>query len=117
LSTNRTPPDYAELAIPALLTRRTERSKLLTWIQIGSMAGPDITLPSFVLRAANIQIMGSGQGSLTAAGIIVELPSLIEQLTAGTLAAAALPLPLALVERAWSTPAEPGQRVVLTTSA
>jgi NADPH:quinone reductase-like Zn-dependent oxidoreductase len=105
------------LAIPALITRRAERSAPLDWIQIGSMAGPEITLPSFVLRAANLRIMGSGQGSVTAAGIVAELPSLIEQLSKGTLTAAALPLPLAEVERAWSAPTEPGQRVVLTTPA
>ncbi|WP_328459757.1 quinone oxidoreductase family protein [Streptomyces sp. NBC_00448] len=106
-----------QLAIPALLTRRTERSTALDWIQIGSMAGPDITLPSFVLRAANLRIMGSGQGSLTAAGIVAELPSLMEQLAAGTLTAAAQPVPLAEVERAWTAPTEPGRRVVLTASA
>jgi NADPH:quinone reductase-like Zn-dependent oxidoreductase len=106
-----------EHAIPALLTNRTERSKPLDWIQIGSMAGSDITLPSFVLRAANLRIMGSGQGSVTAAGIVAELPSLIDQFAAGTLTAAALPIPLAEVETAWSTPTEPGQRIVLTTSA
>ncbi|MDI5961607.1 quinone oxidoreductase family protein [Streptantibioticus silvisoli] len=106
-----------QLAIPAVLTRRTERSAPLDWIQIGSMAGPDITLPSFVLRAANLRIMGSGQGSLTAAGIVAELPSLVRELTAGTLTAAALPLPLSQVERAWTAPTEPGSRVVFTTSA
>ena len=105
------------LAIPALITRRAERSAPLDWIQIGSMAGPEITLPSFVLRAANLRIMGSGQGSVTAAGIVAELPSLIEQLSLGTLTAAALPLPLAEVERAWGAPTEPGQRVVLTVPA
>ncbi len=104
-------------AIRALLTRRTERSKPLDWIQIGSMAGSEITLPSFVLRAANLRIMGSGQGSLTAAGIIAELPSLIDQLTAGTLTADALPVPLAEVETAWDAPTKPGRRVVFTTSA
>jgi len=104
-------------AIPALLTRRVERGKPLDWIQIGSMAGPEITLPSFVLRAANLRIMGSGQGSLTAAGIVAELPSLIDRFAAGTLTAAALPVPLAEVETAWDAPTKPGQRVVFTTSA
>ncbi|HWC82733.1 MAG TPA: zinc-binding alcohol dehydrogenase family protein [Pseudonocardiaceae bacterium] len=106
-----------ERAIPALLTRRTERSTPLDWIQIGSMAGTEITLPSFVLRAANLRIMGSGQGSLTAAGIIAELPSLIDQFAVGTLTAAALPVPLAEVETAWTAPTKPGRRVVLTASA
>ncbi|MET8964120.1 zinc-binding alcohol dehydrogenase family protein [Streptomyces sp. NPDC004074] len=106
-----------ERAVPALLTRRTDRSAPLDWIQIGSMAGPDITLPSAVLRAANLRIMGSGQGSVTVAGIIAELPSLMTELSKGTLSVAALPRPLAQVEKAWTAPTEPGQRVVLTTTA
>jgi NADPH:quinone reductase-like Zn-dependent oxidoreductase len=106
-----------ERAMPALITHRADRSKPLDWIQIGSMAGPDITLPSFVLRAANLRIMGSGQGSVTAAGIVAELPSLMEQLAAGTITAAAVPVPLAQVQDAWTAPARPGERVVLTTSA
>jgi NADPH:quinone reductase-like Zn-dependent oxidoreductase len=105
-----------EQAIPALITRRTERARALTWIQIGSMAGPEITLPSSALRAANLQLMGSGQGSVSAAVIAAELPSLIERFAEGTLTAAALPLPLTRVEDAWSAPTEPGQRVVLTTT-
>ncbi|MGW7665912.1 quinone oxidoreductase family protein [Streptomyces sp. NPDC054775] len=104
-----------ERAIHALLTRRTDRSAPLDWIQIGSMAGPDITLPSSVLRAANLRIMGSGQGSVTAAGIIAELPSLMTEISKGTVAA--LPRPLAQVEEAWTAPTEPGQRVVLTITA
>jgi NADPH:quinone reductase-like Zn-dependent oxidoreductase len=103
-----------ERAIPALLTRRAERSRRLAWIQIGSTAGPDITLPSFVLRAANLQIMGSGQGSLTAAGIVAELPALIEQLAAGALSVDALARPLSEVEDAWTAAEKPGRRTVLT---
>jgi NADPH:quinone reductase-like Zn-dependent oxidoreductase len=103
-----------ELAIPALATRRTDRSKLLTWIQIGSMAGLEINLPSFVLLAANLQLIGSGQGSVTAAGIVAELPSLIALLAAGTLTVDPLAIPLSEVETAWAAPTKPGQRVVLT---
>ncbi|WP_335972298.1 quinone oxidoreductase family protein [Streptomyces sp. CA2R106] len=106
-----------QLAIPALLTRRTDRSAALDWVQIGSTAGPDITLPSFVLRAANLRIMGSGQGSLTAAGIVAELPDLVAELAAGTLTAAARAVPLADIEHAWTAPAEPGRRLVLTPAA
>jgi NADPH:quinone reductase-like Zn-dependent oxidoreductase len=105
-----------EQAIPALLTRRSDRGAPLDWIQIGSTAGPDITLPSFVLRAANLRIMGSGQGSLTAAGIVAELPSLVEQLCADALTVDALPVPLTEVEQAWAAPTSPEQRVVFTPS-
>jgi NADPH:quinone reductase-like Zn-dependent oxidoreductase len=104
-----------ERAIPALVKGRAERSKPLWWIQIGSMAGTTITLPSAALRAANLQLLGSGQGSLTTAGIVAELPELANQLTAGTFVVGPVSTPLSDVESAWSTPTAPGQRIVFTT--
>ncbi len=104
-----------EQAIPALVKSRAERSKPLHWIQIGSMAGATITLPSAALRAANLQILGSGQGSLTTAGIVAELPELAEQITAGSFVVDPLATPLSDVGAAWDTPTAPGQRIVFTT--
>ncbi|MEW2520534.1 quinone oxidoreductase family protein [Actinacidiphila alni] len=101
-------------AMPALLKRRADRSAALDWVQIGSVAGAEIALPSFVLRAANLRILGSGQGSVTAAGIVAELPSLIAELP--SLAVSARSVPLADVESAWTAPAAPGTRLVLTPS-
>ncbi|MFC1411572.1 zinc-binding alcohol dehydrogenase family protein [Streptacidiphilus sp. N1-1] len=103
-----------EAAMPAVLTGRTERSKPLAWIQIGSMAGLELTLPSYLLRAANLQIMGSGQGSVTAAGILAELPALAAEITRGTLAVDPVAVPLSQVEQAWNAPTAPGRRIVLT---
>jgi NADPH:quinone reductase-like Zn-dependent oxidoreductase len=104
-----------ELAIPALVEARADPTRPLWWIQIGSMAGPTITLPSAALRAANLQLLGSGQGSLTTAGIVAELPELADQISAGTFAVDPLRTPLSDVESAWNSPAAPGQRVVFTT--
>jgi NADPH:quinone reductase-like Zn-dependent oxidoreductase len=104
-----------EQAIPALVEGRTERSKPLRWIQIGSMAGTTIALPSAALRAANLQILGSGQGSLTAAGIVAELPELADQITAGTFVVDPVATPLSDVESAWDAPAGGGKRIVFTT--
>jgi NADPH:quinone reductase-like Zn-dependent oxidoreductase len=104
-----------EQAIPALVKGRAERSKPLWWIQIGSMAGTTITLPSAALRAANLQLLGSGQGSITTAGIVAELPELADQITAGTFAVDPLATPLGDVESAWNIPTAPGQRIVFTT--
>jgi NADPH:quinone reductase-like Zn-dependent oxidoreductase len=102
----------AEHAIRALVTHRHDRSRPLDWIQIGSVAGPDITVPSAALRAANLRIMGSGQGSVTTAAIVAELPALAAEITAGTLTVDAAPLPLSQVETAWNAPTEPGRRIV-----
>ncbi len=104
-----------EQAIPALVKSRAERSKPLWWIQIGSMAGTTITLPSAALRAANLQLLGSGQGSLTTAGIVAELPELADQITAGTFVIDPVPTPLSDVESAWDAPTMPGQRIVFIT--
>ena len=104
----------AEHAMAAIVTRRHDRGRPLDWIQIGSVAGPDITLPSALLRAANVRIMGSGQGSVSTAAIIAELPALAAAITAGTLTVNAATVPLSQVETAWKAPTAPGQRVVLT---
>lgn len=104
-----------ERAIPALVRARRERSRPLRWIQIGSMAGTEIALPSAALRAADLQLLGSGQGSLTTAAIVAELPALAEQISAGTFAVGVVPTPLREVEAAWQTAPAPGQRIVLTT--
>ncbi len=103
----------AERAMPALLTARPDRARTLAWIQIGSMAGQELTLPSQLLRAADLRILGSGQGSVSTAGIVAELPSLTTAITAGTLTADPLPLPLSQVERVWAEPLDAAHRVVL----
>ena len=104
-----------ELAIPALVRARAEPSKPLRWIEIGSMAGTTITLPSAALRAVNLQLLGSGQGSITTAGIAAELPELAEQISAGRFVLEPLPRALSDVETAWDAPSAPGQRIVFTT--
>jgi NADPH:quinone reductase-like Zn-dependent oxidoreductase len=101
-----------EQAIPALLKARAEPAKPLRWIEIGSMAGITLTLPSAALRAANLQILGSGQGSVPTAEIVAELPELAAQITAGAIAVDALATPLSDVEEAWNAPTAPGQRIV-----
>lgn len=104
----------AEQAMPALAKARADRSAPLAWVQIGSVAGPAVNLPSSLLRAANLQIMGSGQGSVGTAAILAELPALAAEISAGTFTVDPLPVPLAQVERAWTASTEPGRRVVFT---
>jgi hypothetical protein len=71
------------------------------------MAGQEITLPSFLLRAAGLNIMGSVQGSVTTAGIVAELRSLAAELTKGGLAVDPLPAPLPEAERRGRSPSSP----------
>lgn len=103
-----------EHAMPAILHARTDRARPLTWIQIGSMAGRELTLPSYLLRAAALTIIGSGQGSVPTRDILTDLPALAALITSGPLTISPMPVPLAEVTSAWTAPPEPGHRVVLT---
>ena len=57
-------------------------------------------------------MLGSGQGSVSAAAIVAELPALAAEITAGRLTVDATPVPLSAVEAAWDAPAAPGERIV-----
>lgn len=105
----------AESAIMPLLRGRQDRSKMLAWIQIGAVAGANISLPSAALRQANIHFLGSGQGSVSPAGMLATLPSLVAEIANGTFSIDAVAKPLADVEQVWTDPAARStQRIVLT---
>jgi len=101
-------------AMVALLTARRDRSRALDWVQIGSVAGPTLELPSAALRSTNLRIMGSGQGSVSTRAIVGELPQLAAEIVAGRIPVDVLRVPLAEVERAWNAPVPAGRRVVFT---
>jgi len=103
----------AQQAIMALLTARSDRGRALDWIQIGAVAGPAIELPSAALRSANFRLQGSGQGSVSPRGYLAELPALIGEISAGTIGVQPNVVPLADVERAWTSDETPGERTVL----
>ncbi|WP_029288587.1 zinc-binding alcohol dehydrogenase family protein [Cellulomonas sp. HZM] len=105
------PPAMA--AMEAILRARSDRSRPLDWVQVGSVAGRTAELPSALLRQAGLRVMGSGQGSVSLAGYVAELPALVEQLAAGALTVRTRTAPLADVERVWGEPDEQGVRTVL----
>jgi NADPH:quinone reductase-like Zn-dependent oxidoreductase len=100
-------------AMMALLSARQDREKSIAWIQIGSVAGPTMALPSVALRSTNLRVLGSGQGSVSVRAIVGALPRLVDELVAGHISVDALRVPLADVETAWNAPVPAGRRVVL----
>jgi NADPH:quinone reductase-like Zn-dependent oxidoreductase len=98
-------------AMRDVVTHRSDRGKPLTWIEIGSVAGPDAAIPSAALRAARLSIVGSGQGSVSTRDIIAELASLAAAISSFTIDARAVPL--SDVTAAWADP-RTDQRIVLT---
>jgi NADPH:quinone reductase-like Zn-dependent oxidoreductase len=107
----------AAAAMEAVITNRADESKPLTWIEIGSVAGPAAAIPSAALRAARLQIVGSGQGSVSPREIVAELPGLAQAITGGTFDVDARAVPLADVEQAWADAASTPRRIVLVPGA
>jgi NADPH:quinone reductase-like Zn-dependent oxidoreductase len=103
----------AQQAMMALIIGRADRSRALDWVQIGAVAGPTLELPSVALRSANLRLQGNGQGAVSTAAYLAELPSLVERIGDGTLALTAAPRPLSDVETVWATTDPPGRRTVL----
>ncbi|HTX28186.1 MAG TPA: zinc-binding alcohol dehydrogenase family protein [Streptosporangiaceae bacterium] len=100
-------------AMADLLTARRDRSRPLTWIEIGSVAGPDAPIPSAALRSARLQIVGSGIGSVPGRAFVKEIPKLAEAVAEGTFDVRARAMPLSEVEQAWTVAAETSDRIVL----
>jgi len=102
------------LAMAAIVTARPDRGRPLTWIEIGSVAGATAPIPSAALRAAALNIVGSGQGSVSAREILAELPALVAAITDGVFAIDARAVSLTQVEATWTAAETGGQRVVFT---
>ena len=60
-----------------------------------------------------LQIVGSGQGSVSTRAIVAELPALAREITSGSFQVNARAVPLADVEQAWADAATSSQRIVL----
>lgn len=103
----------AATAMMTLLRAREDRSRAMDWIQIGAVAGPTMELPSVALRSANLRIQGNGEGAVSTQVYLAELPSLVDEIDARTIAVNVRPVALADVEDAWGDHGAPGERTVL----
>ncbi len=95
-----------------LLKQRTDRSRPLTWIHVGSMAGEVAAIPGAFLRSANLQIVGSGHGSVAGRDILTELPALANEIAIDTFRIDVRATPLRDVEKMWFWVPSDGKRVV-----
>jgi NADPH:quinone reductase-like Zn-dependent oxidoreductase len=73
----------------------------IRFVQIGSASGPDITLPSAVLRSSSIELMGSGIGSISLDRLVKAVDGLLRATIPGGFQIAHKSVPLSEVEQAW----------------
>ena len=85
----------------------------IRYVQIGAVSGPDITLPSAVLRASAIELMGSGIGSIRLDGLSQAVGELLQAAAPAGFNIATRAMPLSEVAHAWSVKND-ARRIVLT---
>jgi NADPH:quinone reductase-like Zn-dependent oxidoreductase len=73
----------------------------IRFVQVGSVSGPEIALPSAVLRSSAIELMGSGIGSIPLDRMVHAIGELLCAAVPGGFRIATTPVPLSEVERAW----------------
>jgi len=85
----------------------------IRFVQIGSISGADITLPSAVLRASAITLLGSGLGSIPLAQLAPCIADMMHAAGGAGFTVASQAIPLSQLEQVWNAP-ENGRRTVFT---
>ncbi|HTZ92690.1 MAG TPA: hypothetical protein VMB74_09875 [Streptosporangiaceae bacterium] len=104
----------AEAAFHALVRGRPgEDSGDTRYVQIGSLAGLEASVPAALLRSRRLTISGSGAGSAREADIRTQIPAYLELIADGRVQVPLRTFPLSDVSAAWTASVESGPRVVL----
>jgi NADPH:quinone reductase-like Zn-dependent oxidoreductase len=88
----------------------------IRFVQIGSVSGANITLPSAVLRSSAIELMGSGINSISLERFVKAIDGVLQAAGRAGFQIAAKSVPLSNVEQAWSEE-ERTRRTVFTVPA
>ncbi len=88
----------------------------IRFVQIGSASGGDLSLPSAVLRASALTLMGSGIGSIPGPALIRTIAGVLAAAVPAGLRIATRPVPFAALTQTWNA-APGGERIVFTLEA
>ncbi|GAA1310629.1 NAD-dependent epimerase/dehydratase family protein [Brachybacterium tyrofermentans] len=93
----------AETAFAALGRRGLgEDSADISYVQIGSLAGAEASVPASLLRSRRLRLSGSGSGTFSMERLRTELPRLLELLADGSLRAPYTAYPFRRIDEAWA---------------
>jgi hypothetical protein len=84
----------------------------IRYVEIGSVGGRDITLPSAALRSSSLQLMGSGIASVPFPKVLEAIKGVLHAAHSADFKTAVKLVPLSDVSRAWMA-ADADSRVVL----
>jgi NADPH:quinone reductase-like Zn-dependent oxidoreductase len=89
-----------------------EAEPRVRYVQIGSMAGGTIALQGGALRSSGLEIMGSGLGSVSNAGLVKAIGEMMRAVKPGGFLVDTEPVPLTQVSEAWGDTSS--RRIVFT---
>jgi NADPH:quinone reductase-like Zn-dependent oxidoreductase len=78
-----------------------EDSADISYVQIGSLAGAEASLPSSLLRSRRIRVSGSGAGSASVADMMAAIPDYMRLIAEGRVEVPTQTFPLSEVREAW----------------
>lgn len=102
-----------EMTMAAIRSARTDASQSLRWVEIGQMAGTNIQLPAELLRSKNIEVLGSGFGSIPLKEILSSLEHMVPVVMSGKLTTSVVEIPLKDIEKKWDEMGDLDERVVV----
>jgi NADPH2:quinone reductase len=102
----------AEAALEAIARRDNEQARI-RYIQIGQMAGRTIPLDAAVLRSSNVELLGSGFGSVSLPDLIGAIGEFFAEAARQPFEIAVRTVPLREIASVWDEN-ESGERVVVT---
>ncbi|XVS66462.1 zinc-binding dehydrogenase [Actinosynnema sp. CA-299493] len=92
----------AEAAFAALGRGGADTEADTAYVQIGSLAGPEASLPGDLLRGRRIRISGSGAGSVPVERMLAAAPEVMARFADGSLRVPYTAYPLSRVGEAWA---------------
>jgi NADPH:quinone reductase-like Zn-dependent oxidoreductase len=84
----------------------------IRYVQIGSLSGQTITLPSGALRSSGLELLGSGLGSVSFETLVKNIGEFMKAVVPGKLKIDAQAVPLTQVAEAWSS--KTAERIAFT---
>ncbi len=102
----------AELLLEAIVQKGLQQvAARIRYLQIGSVAGPTISLSAATLRSSGLEIYGSGFGSISMERIFQSLAEFLKEAVNKPFVIETKAVPLRDVERMWGEP-QSGTRIV-----
>lgn len=103
--------DISETVLPGIVAKRKNKSRRLTWIEVGALSGDGVQVSGALLRSANVAVLGCGPGSWTFPELHAQMCTMLKCMADNKLEGEHTVVKLAEVEQWWTETAGPRKLV------